>query len=142
MARGRFYVDTSAYLCLLLGEPGAQRLESELRDGDLVSSVLLLLEADRGLVHLSRTGRLAAADAQRAFERLLHELEDFTLRDVTSDLCVSRVMPLISTPRSLDLVHLRTALWFHRERPLTRFVSLDGAQNQAARELGLPVDVG
>jgi hypothetical protein len=48
-------------------------------------------------------------------------------------------MPLVSTPRSLDLVHLRTALWFHRERPLSRFVSLDTAQNQAARELGLPV---
>lgn len=139
MARGRFYVDTSAYLCLLLGEPGAPRLEAELRDGDVVSSVLLLLEADRTLVHLSRTGRLSAADAQRSFDRLVHELEDFTLRDVTADLCVSRVIPLVSTPRSLDLIHLRTALWFHHQQPLDRFVSLDAAQNQAARELGLPV---
>jgi hypothetical protein len=135
----RLYVDTSAYLCLLLGESGWQRLEAELRDVELVSSVLLLLEADRTLVHLSRAGRISAAEAQVTFDRLLAGLDAFTLRDVTLDLCGSRVMPLVSTPRSLDLVHLRTALWFHRERPLTRFVSLDAAQNQAARELGLPI---
>jgi len=55
------------------------------------------------------------------------------------DLCRWRVMPIVSTPRSLDLAHLRTALWFHQRQPLTRFVSLDMPQNQAARELGLPV---
>jgi hypothetical protein len=48
-------------------------------------------------------------------------------------------MPIVSTPRSLDLVHLRTAAWFHERQGLTRFVGLDSAQNQAARELGLPV---
>ena len=45
-------------------------------------------------------------------------------------------MPIVSTPRSLDLAHLRTALWFHEREPLSRFVSLDTAQTQAARELG------
>jgi hypothetical protein len=47
-------------------------------------------------------------------------------------------MPIVSTPRSLDLAHLRTALWFHQRQALTRFVNLDASQNQAARELGLP----
>jgi prevent-host-death family protein len=41
--------------------------------------------------------------------------------------------------RSLGLAHLRTALWFHAREPLSRFVSLDTAQTQAARELGLPL---
>jgi hypothetical protein len=44
----------------------------------------------------------------------------------------------VSTPRTLDLAHLRTALWFHAQEPLTRFVSLDAAQREAAKELGLP----
>jgi hypothetical protein len=48
-------------------------------------------------------------------------------------------MPVITTPRSLDLAHLRTAVWFHEQDPLIRFVSLDGDQTMAARELGLPV---
>src|SRR5262249_41669528 len=132
-------VDTSAYLCLLLGEAGWERLEPELRDAQLLSSVLLALESERTLVHLSRSGRLSPGDLQVALDRLTADLEAFTLRALAHDLCASRVMPLVTTPRSLDLVHLRTALWFHQQEPLTGFVSLDAGQNQAARELGLPV---
>jgi hypothetical protein len=48
-------------------------------------------------------------------------------------------MPIVSTPLSLDLAYLRTALWFREQEALTRFVSLDTGQAQGARELGLPV---
>jgi hypothetical protein len=50
-------------------------------------------------------------------------------------------MPVVSTPRSLDLVHLKTALWFHREGPLDRFLTQDQTQAAAAREMGLPAVV-
>jgi len=136
---GRYYVDTSAYLCLLLGEVGWQRLAGELDGENLLSSALLALEAERTLVHLSRAGQLTPADLQNAIDRLARDLDHFALRDLTLDLCRWRAMPIVSTPRSLDLAHLRTALWFHQRQPLTRFVSLDIPQNQAARELGLPV---
>lgn len=139
MAAGRYYVDTSAYLCLLLGETGWERIARELRGGQLLSSVLLALEAERTLVQLSRAGRLSPRDVQDALERLGSDLAQFVLRDLTLDLCRSRAMPIVSTPRSLDLAHLRTALWFHEREPLRRFVSLDAAQAQAARELGLPL---
>lgn len=139
MPAGRYYVDTSAYLCLLLGEAGWQRLAQEFRGAQLLSSVLLALESERTLVLLSRTGRLTPSEVQNALDRLARDLDHFALRDLTLDLCRSRAMPIVSTPRSLDLAHLRTALWFHGQRALTRFVSLDAAQNQAARELALPV---
>jgi len=139
VATGRYYVDTSAYLCVLLGETGWERIARELDGGQLLSSVLLALEAERTLVQLSRAGRLSPEDVQNAVERLGRDLSQFVLRDLTLDLCRSRVMPIISTPRSLDLAHLRTALWFHEREPLRRFVSLDAAQTQAARELGLPL---
>jgi hypothetical protein len=139
VAARRYYVDTSAYLCLLLGEAGWQRLAGELDGGHLLSSALLALEAERTLVHLSRAGQLTPADLQNAIDRLTRDLDHFALRDLTLDICHWRVMPIVSTPRSLDLAHLRTALWFHQRQPLTRFVSLDAPQNQAARELGLPV---
>jgi hypothetical protein len=139
MPAGRYYVDTSAYLCLLLGESGWQRLYAELDGGHLVSSVLLALEAERTLVHLSRSSRLSPTDLQSALDRLGIDLDQFALRDLTLDLCRWRLLPIVSTPRSLDLAHLRTALWFHQRQSLTRFVSLDAPQNQAARELGLPL---
>jgi hypothetical protein len=63
----------------------------------------------------------------------------FALAPATLDLCASSVMPTIATPRTLDLVHLRTALWFHEQHVLTAFLSLDAHQNHAAAELGLPV---
>lgn len=139
MAAGRYYVDTSAYLCVLLGETGWERIARELRGGYVLSSTLLALEAERTLVQLSRAGRLSPDDVQSAVEQLGRDLSQFVLRDLTLDLCRSRVMPIVSTPRSLDLAHLRTALWFHEREPLSRFVSLDTAQTQAARELGLPL---
>lgn len=139
MAAGRYYLDTSAYLCVLLGETGWEPIARELDGGHLLSSSLLALEAERTLVQLSRAGRLAPEDRANAVDRLAEDLDRFVLRDLTLDLCRSRVMPIVSTPRSLDLAHLRTALWFHEREPLTRFVSLDTAQVQAARELRLPL---
>ena len=139
MAAGRYYVDTSAYLCVLLGEVGWEPLSKTLEGGHLLSSVLLALEAERTLVQLSRSGRLSSATLQDALARVEQDLARFTLRDLTLDLCISRVMPIVSTPRSLDLAHLRSAVWFHQREPLARFVSLGAVQVQGARELGLPV---
>ena len=134
----RFYVDTSAYLCILLGEKGHEGLIHELAGAELVSSVLLALEAGRNLVRLSRDGYLTAAEFQACMTTVETDLQQFLLRDLTLDLCVNGTVPVISTPRSPDLAHLRTALWFHQRNRLTRFVSLDEEQIQSARELGLP----
>ncbi|RPI21625.1 MAG: hypothetical protein EHM61_24305 [Acidobacteria bacterium] len=136
----RFYLDTSAYLCILLGEAGHEVLEQELKGGQLLSSVVLVLEASRNLVRLSRDRVLTAVEFQDCISGLRSDLQQFLLRDLTLDLCGYEVMPVVSTPRSLDLAHLRTALWFHQQEKITRFVTLDEAQGLAARELGLPVD--
>ena len=135
----RFYLDTSAYLCVLLNERGARKLTKEIAQEQLLSSVLLILETNRNLVRLSRMGDLAAEDLSLYLERARQDQELFLLRDLTLDLCEGWVMPVLSTPKSLDLIHLRTAVWFHDQQPLTRFISLDAGQIQAARELGLPL---
>jgi PIN domain nuclease of toxin-antitoxin system len=136
---GRFYLDTSAYLCVLFGEAGSEGLVREMSRGQILSSVLLVLEANRNLIRLSREGLLPVADLQRCLARLEEDQEIFLFRDLTLDLARGQAMPVVSTPRSLDLAHLRTALWFHQREPITRFITLDAPQGQAARELGLPV---
>jgi hypothetical protein len=137
MAR-RYYIDTSAYLCILLGEAAGTALSRELRGGQLLGSTLLVLETTRNLVRLSREGMLAPSALNACLDQVDLDLLQFQLRDLTFDLCRGRTLPAVSTPRTLDLAHLRTALWFHAQEPLTRFVSLDAAQREAARELGLP----
>ena len=135
----RYYVDTSAYLSMLLAEDGADRLSGEVAGAALVSSVLLVLETRRTLVRLAREGTLTPEQYKSCFDRLNEDLALFALRDLTLDLCESNLLPAIATPRSLDLAHLRTALWFHAAEPITRFVTVDVAQAQAAKEMGLPV---
>lgn len=135
----RLYMDTSAYLCILLGEAGHEKLLRETKGAALLSSVVLMLEAGRNLVRLSREGILTIADFQKCISTLKNDLQQFLLRDLTLDLCGSMTMPVVSTPRSLDLAHLRTALWFHQQEKLARFVTLDESQAASASELGLPV---
>ena len=137
--RRRLYLDTSAYLCILLGDVGAARLAKETTGAELLSSVLLVLEARRNLIRLAREGTLTADQYTTCMDRVEQDVELFVLRDLTLELCSSNLVPAVATPRSLDLAHLRTALWFHAAERIDRFVTLDGSQAQAARELGLPV---
>lgn len=137
--RTRLYLDTSAYLCVLLAEDGSERLSKETETAELLSSVLLVLEARRNLIRLAREGSLNAEQYKTTLDRLERDTELFVLRDLTLDLCLSNILPAVLTPRSLDLAHLRTALWFHTTEKIDRFVTMDGAQEHAAKELGLPV---
>ena len=132
----RLYVDTSAYLCVLLAQDGSERLSRETDGAELMSSVILVLEARRNLVRLAREGRLQPEQYQACTERLDRDGSLFVLRDLTLDLCQSTPLPAVATPRSLDLAHLQTALWFHAAEKIDRFVTLDLSQKQAAKELG------
>lgn len=134
----RLYLDTSAYLAILLGEEGSERLSQATAGSELLSSVLLILEARRNLIRLAREGTLKPAHYEASMNRTEQDLALFELRDLTLDLCASNVLPPIATPRSLDLAHLRTALWFHAQSPIERFLTMDATQAQAAKELGLP----
>jgi len=135
----RLYLDTSAYLCILLGEDGSPALSKETAGAELLSSVLLVLEARRNLIRLAREAVLAPDDYKACTDRLDEDIARFVFRDLTLDLCKSSLLPAVATPRSLDLGHLRTALWFHAQDPIDRFVTTDTGQEQAAKELGLPV---
>ena len=135
---GRLYIDTSAYLCMLLREQGSDTLIQETTGAELLSSVLLILEAKRNLVRLTREGVLNPAQYKECLARVEADADFFLLSDLTLDICRSNTMPAVSTPRSLDLVHLRTALSFNSVESIDRFITNDEPQRQAAKELGLP----
>lgn len=139
MKPSRIYLDTSAYLGILLGESAGRSLLKFLSRKILCSSVLLLAEAERNLVRLSREGVLAPSDYRKAMDQLMEDREKFLLRDVTMDLCLTGFYPPVRIPRSSDLIHLRTALWYQKEGGLETFVTLDKAQKEAARDFWLAV---
>ena len=124
---------------MLLAQEGSERLSKETVGAELLSSVLLVLEARRNLIRLAREGRLRPEQYKSSIDRLEQDMSLFLLRDLTLDLCQSNTLPAVATPRSLALAHLRTALWFHAAEKIDRFVTMDASQEQAAKELGLPV---
>jgi len=89
-------------------------------------------------VRLTREGVLQPDQYKECLARIEADADFFLLSDLTLDICRSNTMPAVSTPRSLDLVHLRTALSFHSVEPIDRFITNDEPQRQAASELGLP----
>lgn len=133
------YVDTSAYLALLLDDEAWEDLRLEVDGAAVLSSVLLVLETKRNLVRLARERAMTPDHYQAAVERVVADGERFILREFTLDLCDAHPLPAVATPRSLDLVHLHTALWFHRAERIDLFLTMDDGQRQSARELGLPV---
>lgn len=135
----RVYLDTSVYLSFLLDEEAPDAPRDETAGAVLLSSILLVLETRRGLVRLARERKVTVEHYHVAMERLANDLKVFVLRDLSIDLCEAQPLPAVATPRSLDLIHLRTARWFHREEPIDRFLTMDAAQRAAAVELGLPV---
>ena len=138
-ARRRLYLDTSAYLCILLAEDGSDRLSEESDGAELLTSALLILEARRNLIRLAREAALAPEHYKTCMDRVEQDVALFAIRDLTLDLCAAHPLPAVATPRTLDLAHLRTALSFHSDQRLDRFVTMDAAQKAAAKELGLPV---
>jgi hypothetical protein len=99
----------------------------------------MILEANRNLIRLARLGTISPSQLSECLKRVEEDQNQLVLRDLTLDLCESMELPLVSVPRSLDLAHLRTALWFHRMEPLDGFLTLDEKQKQAAGEMGLPI---
>ena len=76
----RFYLDTSAYLCVLLNEEGADQLISEIGGAEILSSVLLVLEANRNLIRLARMGEITAPDLMHCLQRIEQDRDMLQLR--------------------------------------------------------------
>src|SRR3989338_3310343 len=125
MEEERLYLDTSAYLGIILGETKAKSLAKVVLKKGLCSSTLMLIEAERTLVGLSRE-KTGPPDADhQAMEKIKEDRALFLLRDLTPDLCLTGKFPPTRIPRSSDLVHLRTAQWFLENGGLKSFLTLD-----------------
>jgi len=132
------YLDTSALLRLVLGEPGA--LE-ELRGADaLVSSELLAVESRRTIDRLRVKGRLPPEEAVERLELVSEWLEAVDLVLLRAPILARASDPLPLPLGSLDALHLATALvWRDRlDQPLV-VATHDSVLGLAARTFGFAV---
>ncbi len=135
----KIYIDTSVYIPVLLNQPEAKKVIKITGNKLLCSSSILLIETERNLIRLSREKEITAEEFAAARNQLLEDRNTFLLRDVTPDLALTGEFPATLTPRSNDLIHLRTALWFFKNGLLNSFFTFDLKQKSAAEELGLKI---
>jgi predicted nucleic acid-binding protein len=135
------YFESSAVLAWLFDEPDAPRVLSALTvEGDIVASVLTLVECDRVLVRAAVSGRVAEAEAERRRSALGTVARRWSICHLTPEQIDRARRPFPREPlRTLDALHLAAALQFQRELGDVTVLSLDERIRTNAHALGLPL---
>src|SRR6266542_4448139 len=133
------YFDSSVLISLLVGDRHASRARELWHDEiERVSSILLDIECTTVLRRLPRAGR--HAEGRKAEERLVLALEEVTLKPLDEDIAaVVRSTSALSSCRTLDAVHLATALYFRAAEPDLRVCTFDARMAEVAVRVGLAV---
>lgn len=131
------YVDTSVLLRIVLAEP---RPLAEWRSIDLaLTSELTPLEAlrtiDRALIEL----RLSDSDVAERRALVLSTLDGFHVAQLDRVVLNRATEPFPTLLRTLDAIHLATALLSRAQHPGLVFATHDAAQATAARSVGFRV---
>lgn len=136
---GAVYAETSALLAWLLGEPNAPEAAGTLDRADsVVSSVLTFTEARRGLLRAEQLGRLSANERSQLLARLETLHPQWMLMEVTREVCDRASETFPHEPvRTLDALHLATALAFRRAFPDLRLLSFEQRVRENASALGI-----
>ena len=133
------YLETSALLAWLLGEPRAPEVAAAIDGADeVVSSVLTVTEAARGLLRAEQLGRLTAVERLELRGVLERLHTQWLLMEVTAEVLGRAAEPFPAEPvRTLDAIHLATALELRRAWPELVVLSLDRRVRASATGLGL-----
>ncbi len=135
------YAESSAVLSWLLGQRlGDAVRQSFQRAEGVFTSDVTLVEADRTLHRLATTGELDPGDAAAVRARLENVAATWVVHRITPRVVDRSRGAFPREPiRSLDAIHLATALVIRDVRPDLQVLSLDGRLRENAAALGLEV---
>jgi len=133
------YLESSAVVHWLLGQSGAAEVRRTVDRADvLLTSMLTLTESERVLIRAEGQGVLRGGDAQR-LRGLLNRIQaSWTRMAVSAQVLVraARAFP-VEPVRTLDAIHLATALEFAVTFPDLRVLSFDRRIRNNAEALGI-----
>jgi predicted nucleic acid-binding protein len=135
----RLYAESSAVLAWLLDEPAGAAVRDRLSNASMVvASDLTLIECDRVLVRASALGDLTEADAADRRGHLAAAGAHWHLLRISGEIVERARQPFPGEPiRTLDAIHLASALVARSAVPGLALLSLDSRIRAAARKLGL-----
>lgn len=133
------YLETSAVLAWLLGEKAADRVREAIDGAEaVVTSSLMSVETERAIVRAESNDLLRAGDGQRlrgAFQRAQARWARMAISEEVLSRA-SRPFP-VEPVRTLDAIHLSTALIFAKVFPELRVLSFDRRILDNAEALGI-----
>jgi len=135
------YAESSAVLSWLLGEPEGGSVRDAIAGADIVvTSELTLVECDRVLIRSTVLNALEEGDAAQCRAALNEAASQWTLLRLGDEVLERARRPLPREPiRTLDALHLASALAGRRAIRGLEFLSLDDRLRGAARELGFRI---
>jgi predicted nucleic acid-binding protein len=135
------YAESSAVLAWLLDQPQGAVAAAALAAADIViASDLTLIECDRVIVRAVALGELRESDALERQARLNAVSARWTLLGLDDEITERARRPFPVEPiRTLDAIHLASALTARKAVPDLVVLSLDARIRQAATSLGLPL---
>jgi predicted nucleic acid-binding protein len=133
------YFDSSALLTWLLDEPSAGEVAGRIAGAEwVVTSVLTLVEVERALARAVSGKVLREADAQRLRAVVARQRACWTVMTIGDEVLERAARPFPAEPlRTLDAIHLATALAFAKALPELKLITLDRRIAENAEALGL-----
>ena len=132
------YAESSGVLAWLLGDSGGESVRKALASADIVlASSLTLIECNRILIRAGATGRLTEAQVATREARLRQVERHWTLLEMDAEIVERAPRPFPVEPiRTLDAIHLATALMARSAVPGIALLSLDDRVRRCGRQLG------
>lgn len=135
------YLESSAVLAWLLGESTASPVRDLLTKGQyLLASQLTLVESERVLIRAVGEGRIDESTASDRRARLRRAASHWHLLRLEGEVIERAKRPFPGEPiRTLDALHLATALLAAASVPELSLLSLDERIRRCGEELGFEV---
>jgi predicted nucleic acid-binding protein len=137
----RLYAESSAVLAWLLDEDAAPQVRQILAKAEIVvASDLTLIECERVLIRAAALGEVTEADAADRRAHLTSAATRWNVMRVGGEVVDRARQPFPGEPiRTLDAIHLASALVARSAVVRLEMLSLDDRIRRAARKVGLPV---
>jgi predicted nucleic acid-binding protein len=135
------YAESSAVLAWLLDEPTAPDVRDRLARAEIViASDLTLIECDRVVIRAALLGDITEADGADRRAHLTTAAAYWHVLRISGDIVDRARQPFPGDPiRTLDAIHLASALVARSAAPGLQVLSLDDRIRNAAKKLGFSV---
>jgi predicted nucleic acid-binding protein len=135
------YAESSAVLAWLLDEQSAPVVRDLLGDAEIIlASDLTLIECDRVLIRAAALGELIESEAADRRAHLADAASQWQIMRIAAEIVDRARQPFPDEPiRTLDAIHLASALTARTSLAGLKLLSLDDRVRRSARKLGLQV---